>query len=164
MINCPECGNQISDKATACPNCGCLIAPANGATSLMNAEKDIKDIVTIHGYEETFAVDTDVKIYKDGELVGSVSPARTFQLKIDKDCELKFKASFRTRTVQIKKGIDTNVFLSFDRVSGSLKAYVSGDDNKQEIRSLKEHKSSQATLITIIIIALLFLFGYLLQH
>lgn len=23
LIKCPECGNQISDKATICPNCGC---------------------------------------------------------------------------------------------------------------------------------------------
>lgn len=23
MINCPECGKEISDKATNCPNCGC---------------------------------------------------------------------------------------------------------------------------------------------
>lgn len=25
MINCPECGKEISDKATVCPNCGCPI-------------------------------------------------------------------------------------------------------------------------------------------
>ena len=25
LIKCPECGNQVSDKATACPNCGCPI-------------------------------------------------------------------------------------------------------------------------------------------
>jgi len=23
LINCPECNNQISDKAAACPSCGC---------------------------------------------------------------------------------------------------------------------------------------------
>ena len=25
LINCPECGKEISDKAEACPNCGCPI-------------------------------------------------------------------------------------------------------------------------------------------
>ena len=25
MIKCPECGKDVSDKATACPNCGCPI-------------------------------------------------------------------------------------------------------------------------------------------
>lgn len=23
LIKCPECGKEISDKASACPNCGC---------------------------------------------------------------------------------------------------------------------------------------------
>lgn len=23
LIKCPECGNQVSDKASACPKCGC---------------------------------------------------------------------------------------------------------------------------------------------
>lgn len=27
LINCPECGKEISDKAGNCPNCGCLIQP-----------------------------------------------------------------------------------------------------------------------------------------
>jgi hypothetical protein len=26
LIKCPECGKEISDKASACPNCGCPIA------------------------------------------------------------------------------------------------------------------------------------------
>ena len=25
LIRCPECGKELSDKATACPNCGCPI-------------------------------------------------------------------------------------------------------------------------------------------
>ena len=25
LINCSECGHQVSDKATTCPNCGCPI-------------------------------------------------------------------------------------------------------------------------------------------
>ena len=29
LINCPQCGHTISDKATQCPNCGCEIAPAD---------------------------------------------------------------------------------------------------------------------------------------
>lgn len=27
MINCPECGKEVSDKAKTCPNCGAPIAP-----------------------------------------------------------------------------------------------------------------------------------------
>lgn len=26
LIKCPECGKEISDKASACPNCGCPLS------------------------------------------------------------------------------------------------------------------------------------------
>lgn len=33
IINCPECGNSISDKARSCPNCGCPTSnPAQAST------------------------------------------------------------------------------------------------------------------------------------
>lgn len=32
IINCPECGKEISDKAANCPNCGCPIGNKNGST------------------------------------------------------------------------------------------------------------------------------------
>ena len=32
MIKCPECGNDVSDKALSCPKCGCPI----------NNEKEVK--------------------------------------------------------------------------------------------------------------------------
>lgn len=33
LINCPECGKEISNKASACVNCGCPITPADINTS-----------------------------------------------------------------------------------------------------------------------------------
>lgn len=35
LINCPECGKEISDQATACPNCGVTI---NSSRNQSNAE------------------------------------------------------------------------------------------------------------------------------
>ncbi|MDE7323058.1 MAG: zinc ribbon domain-containing protein [Lachnospiraceae bacterium] len=32
IIKCNECGKEISDKATSCPNCGCPITPATQKT------------------------------------------------------------------------------------------------------------------------------------
>lgn len=37
LINCPECGKEISDKAQSCPNCGC---PASEWNSTKGAESD----------------------------------------------------------------------------------------------------------------------------
>ncbi len=157
LIKCPECGKEISERAQSCPNCGCPIQVQNES----NGEKTDGNYVLIHGYEETFAVDTNVKIYKDGELVGEVAPASEFKLPVDSDCELTFKASIRSCKVQIRKGIDTNVFLSFDRFSGSLKAYVSSDNNREAVIKIKEHNSSKALLNSVLLIAF-FIIVYLL--
>ena len=37
LIKCPECGKEISDKASACPNCGC---PNSEFTNQQNSELD----------------------------------------------------------------------------------------------------------------------------
>lgn len=31
LIKCPECGNQLSDKASACPHCGCPVSEFNNS-------------------------------------------------------------------------------------------------------------------------------------
>lgn len=36
LIKCPECGKEISDKAEACPNCGCPIKASNSSSSEIN--------------------------------------------------------------------------------------------------------------------------------
>ena len=54
LISCPECGKQISDRATACPDCGCPInatpavpAPVAAPTE-SNAEKAAKLLELAH--------------------------------------------------------------------------------------------------------------------
>ena len=36
LIDCPECGKEISDKAPSCPNCGVVIAKDNARTTSDN--------------------------------------------------------------------------------------------------------------------------------
>ena len=33
LITCPDCGKEISDKASACPNCGCPVGKPTTDTS-----------------------------------------------------------------------------------------------------------------------------------
>ncbi len=33
MISCPECGREVSDRAAACPQCGCPIAPGSPSSA-----------------------------------------------------------------------------------------------------------------------------------
>ena len=159
LINCPECGKEISERASCCPNCGFPIGIAREQTT----ENTDSNYVTIHGYEETFAVDTNVKVFKNGELAGEVAPASKFKLPIDGDCELTFKASIRSAKVSIRKGIDTNVFLSFDRFSGKLKAYVSDDANRENVVKMKEHNSSKALLNSVLLIVICIVIYYLIR-
>lgn len=39
MIKCPECGKEFSDKAAACPNCGCPVSEAIKGTSSVEEQK-----------------------------------------------------------------------------------------------------------------------------
>lgn len=41
LINCPECGKEISDKAPACPNCGCPLS-----VSQSSQQQDTENIQT----------------------------------------------------------------------------------------------------------------------
>lgn len=43
LIKCPECGKEISDKAPACPNCGCPIAPAKPQTYQQYADTEYQE-------------------------------------------------------------------------------------------------------------------------
>ena len=39
LINCPECGKRVSDKAGNCPNCGCPIQPEQEVTEEKKGER-----------------------------------------------------------------------------------------------------------------------------
>ena len=42
LINCPECNKQISDKASACPDCGCPMTPPISSVQTQTIEKTAK--------------------------------------------------------------------------------------------------------------------------
>lgn len=46
MISCPECGKQISDRAAACPDCGCPINAAPAVTQV-DVSKEVEKLTTL---------------------------------------------------------------------------------------------------------------------
>lgn len=44
LIQCPKCGQQISDRANKCPHCGYVINPSNFETSDIKPTKSKKSI------------------------------------------------------------------------------------------------------------------------
>ncbi|GHT51473.1 hypothetical protein AGMMS49982_09000 [Bacteroidia bacterium] len=43
LINCPECGKQVSDKARKCPQCGCPIRDTVDDGQVSNATTQIEN-------------------------------------------------------------------------------------------------------------------------
>lgn len=40
LINCPECNNEVSDKANSCPKCGCPIQPTKSTDQNKEDDKE----------------------------------------------------------------------------------------------------------------------------
>ncbi len=40
LIKCPECGREVSDRAQACPQCGCPIAPKPVSVAAQNQKSE----------------------------------------------------------------------------------------------------------------------------
>ena len=45
MIKCTECGKEISDKATACPHCGCPMTEILSATKENKKEEKVYSLL-----------------------------------------------------------------------------------------------------------------------
>lgn len=126
MIKCPECGKEISDKAAACPNCGCPLSemvtsgvvrikmPNNivegwvGLFSSRNATVTDKNGKVLwkgqHGENANFTVDepTEIVINLGGwanEVSGTVYPKKKYSLV--QDMGVHMLATFRITEVDV---------------------------------------------------------------
>ena len=150
---CPYCGEKILAIAKKCKHCGEWLTDNIAENSVQ--KKDEANYVTIHGYDENFAVTPTISVYRDGVHLGEVGRHGLLKVKIDKDCSLKFSCAFRSASLFTKKGVDTHVLLSFDRFSGSLKAVKSSDSNLSSVAQKKEKDSTRSTMLSIVLIIIL---------
>ena len=168
-IRCPKCkGNKFSfagDNAFKCAFCG-TVFQVSATQKSHSTEKPIvvniqmpqieKNYITIHGYDEWFIVNPTVSVYKDGVHSGTVGKHGQLKLELNEDCHLKFSCGFRSAKLNVAKGIDTHVFLYFNRFTGSLNALKSGNENLAQVARLKEKKSTNVTILSIFFVAFLF--------
>jgi len=59
LIKCPECGREISDQASSCPNCGCPIKTTllkSKATTIEKTGKQWKGIQLACGFVLVFGI------------------------------------------------------------------------------------------------------------
>lgn len=82
LIKCPECGKEFSDKASACPNCGCPISEIRKQTE----EEKQKNIFELK-LEGSYSLKYDgrnIEIYNSGIFVFS-APKEEFVLNYGKE-------------------------------------------------------------------------------
>lgn len=168
MINtdikrCPYCGEEILAIAKKCKHCGEWLSEDKPIQ--IDRTKDVikKSFVTIHGYDERFAVNPSVSVYKDGVYSGEVPRHGRLEIEIENNCTLKFSCGPRSSSIDINKGVDTHVLLSFDRFSGSLKAVKSDDRALSSVAIKKEKDSTKSTILSILIVVAFFVLWVLTQ-
>ena len=106
LIRCPECGNDVSDKAPTCPRCGVPIF------------RESK--VVVYGYTQQFAINPKVQIFWNGSPVGAVKKGESFTFEVTQDGEVSFKSSVRKAAVRVQAGRVTNIKISWDRITGKM--------------------------------------------
>ena len=108
--------------------------------------------VMVYGYTESFAVNPNVDIFINDNLVASVARNSVLPVYINKPCELKFKCSFRTAQCFVHPG--DSVVLSFSRMSGKLSATPTSQNNSTNVIQSKQKEDSKNSMWLFILIVL----------
>lgn len=106
LIECSECGAQVSDKAKVCVKCGCPLRTESK--------------VLVYGYTQSFMINPKVNVYIGGERKGSVSRGGMLECEIAEDTAVEFKCSFRTAKVDVQAGKVTRIKITWNRLTGGM--------------------------------------------
>jgi hypothetical protein len=106
LVQCPECGREVSDQTPTCRGCGVPI------------RRESK--VVVHGYTQMFAHNPPVRVFWDGEEVGSVAEGGALTVEAPADGFVSFKCNLRKANVPVKAGSVAHAKLSWDRITGKL--------------------------------------------
>lgn len=114
LIQCPECGQKVSEKAEKCIHCGC---------PLDSAAQNSNGTLVVYGYTGWFLVKPKLKIYLNGEYIGDVSyKAKTKEIPITGPTNVEIKCSIRSTAVRVFPGKHNEIYTEFDRTTGSILA------------------------------------------
>ena len=115
--------------------------------------------ITVIGYTESFALNPNVSIYKDGVLIDEVAKGNRVVLDIPEACELEFKCSFRSAQCYVEEGVGC-IVLSFNRATGKLVATPTANEQEALFEITKAKSADGSRIIWAVI---LFVIGVLLM-
>ena len=114
LVQCSECGREVSDKSEKCIHCGC---PINGNDSVSNGT------LVIYGYTGWFLVKPKLKIYLNGKYIGDVSyKAKTKEIPITQPSSVEIKSGIRSTAVRVSPNKHNEIYTEFDRTTGNILA------------------------------------------
>lgn len=114
LINCPECGNPVSSKATACPHCGCP-----------TTSQDVSDkaSLTITMATQRFLVSATVNINLDGQDIGVIGDGQSITVQVTHGHHtMVLSSSFRKRELSLNVDGDIRVDAKWNRITGGIDA------------------------------------------
>lgn len=115
LIQCPECGRDVSDKAEKCIHCGYTLGGA------VVAPEKAGGTLVVYGYTGWFLVKPKLKIYLNGEYIGSVShKAKTKEIPITEPTNVEIKCGIRSTAVRLFPDKHNEIYTEFDRTTGSI--------------------------------------------
>lgn len=124
---CPNCGANLTNSPR-CEYCGSSLqtsAPTSYVEeNIIKQHRPENGKLYIHGYQGFYLVNPSVKVYVDGEYVGSIEKGGLMELDIHSDCLIKFKCSFRRTEYEAKKNQIETLQLAFNEFSGALELYM----------------------------------------
>ena len=164
LITCPNCGKQISDRASKCIYCGCLSTEFNAPKMIscpecgesidptnkkcpncgfpiekvnkVQEENNRNSTIIIHGYKECYAIYPVISIYKDEEYIGDIGYDGFSMVSISSDCDIIFKCDSVSKTVHVRKGIDNHLYLSYHNYPAEINVTKSENEITNEVEEL----------------------------
>ena len=111
LIKCPECGKEISDKATACPNCG---------MPLRREDRGTYDII-ITREKQKFLVNPKIKVTVDttNKYILEKNGSITIPLTTGSHTIL-FSSGIRKTQTNIDVTENMNINVQFNRATGEI--------------------------------------------
>lgn len=89
LIKCPECGREVSDRATVCPNCAYPIAETKNNSMAMIKIPQYKQSVSNPNLFLAMVSNAKVVITSEGKKLWEGKPGQIARFNIDKPTEIR---------------------------------------------------------------------------